>query len=107
MPELALDDREWDAFASHLDCVGMTKLMWREASPHAGGHGKVAQRAARRRWGPGPAGGRYVHHAQQRADRQAAPVLWCLYSARDSTAQVAAATRITRRCPGWLADDIS
>ena len=28
MPELALDNRDRDPFARHLDCVGMPQLMW-------------------------------------------------------------------------------
>jgi hypothetical protein len=35
VPELALDDDQRYAFASHLDGVGVPKLVWREATPHS------------------------------------------------------------------------
>jgi hypothetical protein len=35
MPELALDDDQRHALASHLDSMGVAELVWREASPHA------------------------------------------------------------------------
>jgi hypothetical protein len=43
VPELALDDDERDAFASHLNGVCVSKLMWREAATYAGPCGRVAQ----------------------------------------------------------------
>jgi hypothetical protein len=30
-----MDDDQRDAFAGHLDGVGVTELVWREAAPHA------------------------------------------------------------------------
>ena len=46
--ELTLNDGERDSFACHLDRVRVAKSMGCEASAHAGGHGKLAQGAARR-----------------------------------------------------------
>ena len=47
MAELALDDRERDALAGHLDRVRVAELVWREASPDAGrdGEGSVLRAA--------------------------------------------------------------
>ena len=41
--ELALDDDERDAFAGHLDGVGVAQLVWCEAATHAGGLGGSGQ----------------------------------------------------------------
>src|SRR5215204_689657 len=41
--ELALDDDQRYALARHLDGVGVSELVWREASPHAGLAGDAAQ----------------------------------------------------------------
>jgi hypothetical protein len=35
MAELALDDDQRDALASHLDGVGVSELVRREAAPHS------------------------------------------------------------------------
>jgi hypothetical protein len=43
MSELALDDDQWHAFASHLDGVGVPELMWREPAPHSGRVGGAPQ----------------------------------------------------------------
>jgi len=34
MPELALDDRQWDPFVRHLDRMSVPELMGREPPPH-------------------------------------------------------------------------
>ena len=47
--ELALDDDQRYALARHLDGVGVAQLVRREASPHAGLAGDVAQLARGRR----------------------------------------------------------
>jgi hypothetical protein len=44
--ELTLDDVEGDAFAGHLDGVGVSELVGREAPAHAGVGCQVAQRVA-------------------------------------------------------------
>jgi hypothetical protein len=41
--ELALDDDQRHAFASHLDRVGVTELMWRQATPHSSRDGGAKQ----------------------------------------------------------------
>jgi hypothetical protein len=46
MPELALDDDQRYAFASHLDRVSVPKLVWREAAPHSRGGGGAPQLGA-------------------------------------------------------------
>ena len=38
-----------NAFVREFDGVGVTKLVWREAAPHAGGRGRPAQVGAHRR----------------------------------------------------------
>src|ERR671925_1321961 len=43
VPELALDDDQRHAFAGHLDGVGVTELVRREASPHPGLAGDAAK----------------------------------------------------------------
>jgi hypothetical protein len=35
VPELTLDDNQWDAFAGHFDGVGVAELMGFEAPAHA------------------------------------------------------------------------
>jgi hypothetical protein len=47
VPELALDDDEWDAFAAHLDGVRVTKLMRCEAPAHTGPRGGLTKLDAR------------------------------------------------------------
>jgi hypothetical protein len=39
MTELALDDEQGDAFAGHLDGVGVAKLVRSEPPTHTGGQG--------------------------------------------------------------------
>lgn len=34
MPELPLDDRQWDPFVGHFDRVRVTELVRREPAPH-------------------------------------------------------------------------
>ena len=46
MPELALDDDQRYAFASHLDGVGLPALVWREAAPDSCGGGGAPQLGA-------------------------------------------------------------
>jgi hypothetical protein len=41
--ELALDHDQWHTFASHLDGVGMSQLVRREASANAGFRGRPAE----------------------------------------------------------------
>ena len=36
VPELALNDDEWDAFVGHLDRMRVPQLMRREPPPHSG-----------------------------------------------------------------------
>ena len=43
MAELALDDDQRHAFVGHLDCVGVSELVRREASPNAGGSGRMVE----------------------------------------------------------------
>jgi len=50
--ELALDDDQRDAFAGHLDGVGVPELLRREAPSHAGSGGSPAQIGSRGRVGP-------------------------------------------------------
>jgi hypothetical protein len=50
VPELTLDDDQWYALAGHFDRVGVTELVRREASPHAGSGGRSPQLGASRRW---------------------------------------------------------
>jgi len=70
MSELALDDDEGDAFAGHLDGVGVPELVRREASPHAGSGGSPAQIGSRGRVGPvSPARGS-GDDAEQRSNRE-------------------------------------
>jgi hypothetical protein len=45
--ELGLDDREWDSFVGHLDCVGVAELVWSERASHAGLDGEVTRFCAR------------------------------------------------------------
>jgi len=43
VPGLALDDDQRHALAGHLDGVGVSELVRREASPHAGLAGDASQ----------------------------------------------------------------
>ena len=47
MPELALDDVQWDTFAREFDGVRVAELMRHEAAAHAGACGSASQRGAR------------------------------------------------------------
>jgi hypothetical protein len=46
VPELALDDDQRYAFASHLDGVGVPKLVWGEAAPYSCRGGSAPQLGA-------------------------------------------------------------
>jgi hypothetical protein len=70
--ELALDDVEWDTFASHLDCVRMTQLVRREPATYAGLAGDPPEVVASRAIRPGSPGGLGTDRAQKRPDRQRA-----------------------------------
>ena len=68
--ELALDDVERHAFACHLDCVRVSKLI-RSASPaHTRADGERAQRRSDGSRRPRPSLRRPVDGTQQRADRK-------------------------------------
>jgi hypothetical protein len=43
---LALDDDQRDAFARHLDGMGVTELVWREPAPHSCRGGRAPQLGA-------------------------------------------------------------
>ena len=64
MTELPLDDDQRDAFAGHLDCVGVTELVRREPSPDAGRHSGVSQQRADPGRGAGAAAGGPAEHAE-------------------------------------------
>jgi hypothetical protein len=70
MPELALDNEQRHSLVSHLDRVGVSELMRREATPDPRCGGSPAQLTARGRRLPVASGGRAVDHAEQRADRE-------------------------------------
>ena len=72
MPELALDDDQRHAFASHLDSVGVPKLVWREASADTrrGAGAGAPQLSACRSWRPVASARSAVDDAQQRTDRE-------------------------------------
>ena len=77
MPELALDDDQRDAFVSHLDCVSIAELVWREPArtPAAAAVRRNSARAAALdQW----LLRRTVDDAQQRTDRQLEPRLQLL-----------------------------
>jgi hypothetical protein len=46
--ELALDDRQRDAFACHLDSLGVTKLVRRESSTNTRSRGQSPELGSRR-----------------------------------------------------------
>jgi hypothetical protein len=69
-----LDDDERDAFAGHLDGMGMAQRMRRKPPANAGRSGELAQRGARSGRRPGPTGCRPGDDAEQRPDRQATSV---------------------------------
>src|SRR3954470_20864348 len=68
--QLALDDDERHALASHLDGVGVAQLVRRETPANACGRRRAAQLGARGRGRPWPSPGRAVDDAEQRADRE-------------------------------------
>jgi len=70
MPELALDDDQWDALVGHLDRVRMAQLVRSEATSNAGGHCEMAQGGPSRGCRPAPSGRRPIHYAEQSADGQ-------------------------------------
>jgi hypothetical protein len=41
MPELTLDNQQWDALARHLHRVGVAQLVWGEAPTHPGAAGRL------------------------------------------------------------------
>src|SRR5918996_2383577 len=71
--KLALDHDQRDAFASHLDRVGVAELMWREAAPHSYRGGGASQLGACRGGRPVASARRAVDDAEERTDRQLAP----------------------------------
>ena len=73
--ELALDDDEWDAFAGHLDGVGVAELMWGEPTPHAGSRGGLTEFFPGRSVGPVPSARRPGDDAEQRSDWKLEPCL--------------------------------
>ena len=73
MSQLALDDDQRDAFASHLDGVGVTELVRCEPAPHSCRGGGAAQLGACRGWRPVASARGAVDDAEQRTDRELAP----------------------------------
>jgi hypothetical protein len=69
--ELALDDDQRHAFARHLDGVGVTKLVRREAPAHASSDGCAAEFRACRGACPVSAAACAVDDAEQRPDGKA------------------------------------
>ena len=74
-PEMALDDDQRDAFAGHLDRMGVVELVRREAAPHPGSGGGAPQLGAGRGRRPVAPARRTAEDAQQRTDRKLAPQL--------------------------------
>jgi hypothetical protein len=66
VPELALDDDQRDAFASHLHGVRVAELVGCEAPAHTSPRGGVAQLRTRGPRGPGASAGRAGGDTQQR-----------------------------------------
>jgi hypothetical protein len=60
VPELTLDDDHRDAFAGHLDGVGVPELMWCEATPHSCRAGGAPQLGTCRSRRPVPSARRAV-----------------------------------------------
>jgi hypothetical protein len=73
VPELALDDDQRHALASHLDGVGVAELVRRKAAPHSCRSCGAPQVGAGRGARPVPTARRAVDDAEQRADRELAP----------------------------------
>ena len=67
-PSWRWDDDQRDAFASHLDSVGVAELVWREAPAYAGRGSGAPQLRTGGRGRPGSAACRAVDDAEQRAD---------------------------------------
>jgi len=70
--ELALDDDQRDAFASHLDGVRVPELVRREAASHSCRSGGAPELGACRGGRPMAPAGRAVDDAQQGTDRELA-----------------------------------
>jgi len=70
--ELPLDHDQRDAFVRHLDCVSVSQLVRREAPSDTRRGGRMMQLLTRSRCLPPAPGGRAMHHAQHRADRELA-----------------------------------
>jgi hypothetical protein len=47
MPELPLNDRQWNPFVRHLNRVRVSQLVRREPPPHTGPHSKSRQLSPR------------------------------------------------------------
>jgi len=73
--QLALNDNERHAFASHLDSVGVPELVRGEATPHTGSGGRPTQLGTRRGIGPVAAARWSVDDAEQRSDWELEPCL--------------------------------
>ena len=70
MPQLTLNDDQWNALVGHLDRVRVPQLVRREPSAHPGDGCRPSQLLARRGLLPMPAGCRTVDDAEKRADRE-------------------------------------
>jgi hypothetical protein len=68
VPQLTLDDGEWDALVGELDCVRVAQLVGREAAAHPGLRGDAPQLGAGRVARPGPATSAPLDYAQERTD---------------------------------------
>src|SRR4051794_39376581 len=68
--QLALDDNQRNPLPSHLDRMGMSKLVWREAAAHARARGDPPQLWANSSRKPPAPAGRSVDDAEQRAHRK-------------------------------------
>ena len=68
MAELALNDVERDAFAGHLDGLGVAELVGREAPADAGSFGHAAKLSADGGTRPRSPPRRAGDHAEQRPD---------------------------------------
>jgi hypothetical protein len=53
VPELTLDNQQWDALARHLYRVGVAQLVWGEAAAQSGASGRAVQLNADSGWRPG------------------------------------------------------
>jgi len=66
--QLALDDNQRNSLTSHLDGMGMSKLVWREAAAHTRAGGDPPQLCANSSRRPPAPAGRSVDDGEQRAD---------------------------------------